>query len=134
MCISDQGLLFIVDGNQGGTFVCDLEGNITKLEAVEGFRGKPTIQGTSADGRYWVGYAREDVIGKGLCKPLLWTDGVAQELPLPDLNYRDEEIWYGVMARGISANGLSTAPPGRTPISACFTGGTKARIPQSRDG
>ena len=38
MCISDQGLLFIVDGNQGGTFVCDLEGNITKLEAVEGFR------------------------------------------------------------------------------------------------
>ena len=31
MCISDQGLLFIVDGNQGGTFVCDLEGNITKF-------------------------------------------------------------------------------------------------------
>ena len=105
MCISDQGLLFIVDGNQGGTFVCDLEGNITKLEALEGFRGKPTIQGTSADGKYWVGYASQAPIGEGLTKPLLWTDGVAAELPLPDLNFRDEEIWYGVMARGISANG-----------------------------
>ena len=82
MCISDQGLLFIVDGNQGGTFVCDLEGNITKLEAVEGFRGKPTIQGTSADGKYWVGYAKKTT--GGLYYPLLWIDGAAQELSLPE--------------------------------------------------
>ena len=105
MCISDQGVLFIHDGSHGGMIIVDTEGNVTKLDAYEGYRGAPIISSVSADGRYWVGYAREDVIGKGLCKPLLWTDGVAQELPLPDLNYRDEEIWYGVMARGISANG-----------------------------
>ncbi len=103
MCISDQGLLFIVDGNQGGTFVCDLEGNITKLEAVEGFRGKPTIQGTSADGKYWVGYAKKTT--GGLYYPLLWIDGAAQELSLPEKNYREEELRAGVMARSISANG-----------------------------
>ena len=103
MAITNQGLLFINDG--GGQIAIDLTGNIFIPEAPAGFTSKPEIQGTSADGVYWVGYAREDAIGKGLCKPLLWTDGVAQELPLPDLNYRNEEIWYGVMARGISANG-----------------------------
>ncbi len=103
MAITNQGLLFISDG--GGQIAIDLTGNIFIPEAPAGFTSKPEIQGTSADGVYWVGYAREDAIGKGLCKPLLWTDGVAQELPLPDLNYRNEEIWYGVMARGISANG-----------------------------
>ena len=105
MAITDQGLLFISDGSNGGQIAIDLTGNIFIPEAPAGFTSKPEIQGTSADGVYWVGYAREDAIGKGLCKPLLWTDGVAQELPLPDLNYRNEEIWYGVMARGISANG-----------------------------
>ena len=105
MAITDQGLLFISDGTNGGQIAIDLTGNIFIPEAPAGFTSKPEIQGTSADGVYWVGYAREDAIGKGLCKPLLWTDGVAQELPLPDLNYRNEEIWYGVMARGISANG-----------------------------
>ena len=103
MAITNQGLLFISDG--GGQIAIDLTGNIFIKEEPAGFTSKPEIQGTSADGVYWVGYAREDAIGKGLCKPLLWTDGVAQELPLPDLNYRNEEIWYGVMARGISANG-----------------------------
>ena len=39
------------------------------------------------------------------CKALLWTDGVPTELPWPDLNYRDEEPWYGGMARGHLANG-----------------------------
>ena len=105
MAITNQGLLFISDGQNGGQIAIDLTGNIFIPEAPAGFTSKPEIQGTSADGVYWVGYAREDAIGKGLCKPLLWTDGVAQELPLPDLNYRNEEIWYGVMARGISANG-----------------------------
>ena len=38
-------------------------------------------------------------------KALLWIDGVPHELPWPELNYRNEEAWYGGMARGISANG-----------------------------
>ena len=81
ICISDQGLLFIKDGNQGGMFVCDLEGNITKLEEVEGLSsGSPTVEATSADGKYWVGYAKEQ--NGGLYRPLLWTDGVPEVLPL----------------------------------------------------
>ena len=38
-------------------------------------------------------------------KPLLWTEGTVAELPMPALNYRNEEFWVGVLARGISANG-----------------------------
>ena len=58
-----------------------------------------------------------------LYKPLLWIDGVPHELPIPDKNFRDEEIWVGVMARGISANGeIIYGTSWRTPISACSIG------------
>ena len=105
--ITDQGLLFISDGQNGGQIAIDLTGNIFIPEAPAGFTGKPQIQGTSADGKYWVGFGMN---GKAFedpapCKALLWIDGVPHELPWPELNYRDEEPWYGGMARGISANG-----------------------------
>ena len=105
--ITDQGLLFISDGQNGGQIAIDLTGNIFIPEAPAGFTSKPDIQGTSADGKYWVGFGMK---GKAFedetpCKALLWTDGVPTELPWPDLNYRNEEAWYGGMARGISANG-----------------------------
>ena len=107
MAITDQGLLFISDGQNGGQIAIDLTGNIFIPEAPAGFTGKPQIQGTSADGKYWVGFGMN---GKAFedpapCKALLWIDGVPHELPWPELNYRDEEPWYGGMARGISANG-----------------------------
>ena len=107
MAITDQGLLFISDGSNGGQIAIDLTGNIFIPEAPAGFTSKPDIQGTSADGKYWVGFGMK---GKAFedetpCKALLWTDGVPTELPWPDLNYRNEEVWYGGMARGISANG-----------------------------
>ena len=107
MAITDQGLLFISDGSNGGQIAIDLTGNIFIPEAPAGFTNKPQIQRTSADGKYWVGFGMK---GKAFedetpCKALLWTDGVPAELPWPDLNYRNEEVWYGGMARGISANG-----------------------------
>ena len=107
MAITDQGLLFISDGFHGGQIAIDLTGNIFIPEAPAGFTSKPDIQGTSADGKYWVGFGMK---GKAFedetpCKALLWTDGVPHELPWPELNYRNEEAWYGGMARGISANG-----------------------------
>ena len=106
-CITDQGLLFIDDGYNGGQIAIDLTGNIFIPEAPAGFTSKPDIQGTSADGKYWVGYGMKGKVGEepAPCKALLWTDGVPAELPWPDLNYRNEEVWYGGMARGISANG-----------------------------
>ena len=107
MAITDQGLLFISDGQNGGQIAIDLTGNLFIPEAPAGFTGKPEIQGTSADGKYWVGYGMKGTAfeDETPCKALLWTDGVPTELPWPDLNYRDEEPWYGGMARGISANG-----------------------------
>ena len=107
MAITDQGLLFISDGQNGGQIAIDLTGNLFIPEAPAGFTGKPEIQGTSADGKYWVGFGMKGKVWEdpAPCKALLWIDGVPTELPWPDLNYRNEEVWYGGMARGISANG-----------------------------
>ena len=106
MAITDQGLLFISDGSNGGQIAIDLTGNIFIPEAPAGFTNKPQIQGTSADGKYWVGYAvNESTLRGGLYHPLLWTDGVPEVLPMPDKNFRNQEFTTGIMARGISANG-----------------------------
>ena len=106
MAITDQGLLFISDGYNGGQIAIDTSGEIFIPEAPAGYRFRPEIQATSADGKYWVGFAQnESGSNGGLTHPLLWIDGVPHELPMLDLNYRDEEIWVGVMARGISADG-----------------------------
>lgn len=108
MCISDQGTLFMVDGQNGGTVVCTIDGDVYKVPTPEGFQFQPTVQGTSADGKYWVGFCVDHpILGPegGLTRPILWTDGNPEALPIPELNYRDEEVWSGVMARGISANG-----------------------------
>ena len=104
--ITDQGLLFISDGYNGGQIAIDTSGEIFIPEAPAGYRFRPEIQATSADGQYWVGFAQnESGSNGGLTHPLLWIDGVPHELPMLDLNYRDEDIWVGVMARGISADG-----------------------------
>ena len=106
MAITDRGLLFISDGYNGGQIAIDTSGEIFIPEAPAGYRFRPEIQATSADGKYWVGFAQnESGSNGGLTHPLLWIDGVPHELPMLDLNYRDEEIWVGVMARGISADG-----------------------------
>lgn len=97
--MSDDGLMFIATGQSGGQVVIDINGDMFVPE-VAGYENKPEISSTSADGKYWVGY-----ILQGMQKPLLWTDGVAEELPMPEKNYRNEEFWAGVLARGISSNG-----------------------------
>ena len=103
MAITDQGLLFISDGTNGGQIAIDLTGDIFIPEAPADFQFRPEIQGTSADGNFWVGFGKKEA--GGLYYPLLWIDGAAQELSLPEKNYREEELRAGVMARSISANG-----------------------------
>lgn len=106
LCISNQGLLFISDGYNGGQIAINLNGDIFIPEAPEGFQFKPQIEAVSADGKYWVGYAvNESTLRGGLYHPLLWTDGVPEVLPMPDKNFRNQEFTTGIMARGISANG-----------------------------
>ena len=103
--ITDNGLLFINDGLNGGQIAIDLTGEIFIPESPAGFEGKPGINATSADGKYWVGDAVDKKGGEGLYRPLLWTDGVPEVLPFPDKNFRNEDFRTGIMARGISANG-----------------------------
>ena len=105
LCISDQGVLFIKDGMNGGMIAIDLNGEIFIPESPAGFEGKPSISATSADGKYWVGYAVDKKGGEGHYRPLLWTDGTPEVLPMPEKGFREQEFTTGVMARGISANG-----------------------------
>ena len=49
LCISDQGVLFIKDGMNGGMIAIDLNGEIFIPESPAGFEGKPSISATSAD-------------------------------------------------------------------------------------
>ena len=105
LLITDDGLLFIDEINSGGQWVIDKDGNHFTTETLplpEGYRGVPQVQGTSADGSKWVGYATR---GDGKYQPLIWIDGEVHELKYPDKNFRDEEFINGIMARGISADG-----------------------------
>ena len=58
MAITDQGLLFISDGYNGGQIAIDTSGEIFIPEAPAGYRFRPEIQATSADGKYWVALPR----------------------------------------------------------------------------
>ncbi len=98
MCISDNGELFIAT-ERDATVMFDLDGNHVEIEAPAGFTGTPSISQVSADG-VWVGWCSKN----GTSYPLKWVNGVAEELPRPELNYRGEEIG-DVQARGISADG-----------------------------
>lgn len=102
--ISDQGMV-IFDTEQGGQMAFQLDGSYERIVTPEGFSSYPTVQSTSADGKYWVGYAMKGKGDDGLYYPVKWTDGVGTALPLPEKSYRDVPFITGAMARGISANG-----------------------------
>ena len=76
MAVTDQGLLFISDGTNGGQIAIDLYGDNFIPEAPADFQFRPEIQGTSADGNFWVGFGKKEA--GGLYYPLLWIDGAAQ--------------------------------------------------------
>lgn len=91
IAITDQGLMFLSNSN-GGQIAINTTGDIIVPEAPAGFQFQPEVQGSSADGRYWVGFAKESNGEEGLTWPLLWTDGVAEKLPMPAKNFRDDVL------------------------------------------
>ncbi len=107
MVMSDDGLLFIHDGQFGRDVVFDKDGNYFVVEA-EGYISRPQVQGTGDGGRKWCGFAMKESdkswTGR-MYYPLVWIDGEIHELKFPDKNFRDEEFWTGIMARGMSADG-----------------------------
>ena len=87
---------------------------------IDGCESWPHVSRTSEDGRYWVGYVTQR---KGFYRPVLWTDGVPELLPMPEKNYRDEDFTTGILdAASPTTAASSTAVRGRTPISAWSTG------------
>lgn len=100
--VSDQGMLFIQETEEYNTIAFDMNGNYFTVEAPAGMR-MATVQGTSADGQYWVGYAQE--IETLMYYGVIWENGVPRVLPSPSKNSYGEELGIGVLARGISADG-----------------------------
>ena len=100
-CVTSQGLMYVVNG-QGDMFAFDMHERNYFIPEVAGYA---TIQvnSSSADGTKWVGRAT----GKGetMYVPLISENGTVRELPMTELNYRNEPHSMGIIARGISADG-----------------------------
>ncbi len=101
--VSDKGEVFYKDQNTSGTIIFDFNGEFSYPDAPEGYDRMPTVQATSLCGKYWVGYGQRT--NGDLYRPIKWTDGVAEELPMPDKDFRGYDFRTGLLARGISANG-----------------------------
>ena len=106
IAVSDRGEAFFYDNLANRSMGFDLNGNVVAYENVPGHAVDATVENISSDGRIWVGYSYDRSVGQGgLCYPVKWVDGVPELLPMPELNVRDEPYCYGIMARGISADG-----------------------------
>lgn len=108
--VTDTGILYITDNENGGNVIFDIDGNYTISEPLEGYGGKkPNVTGVSADGTILVGWAfKKDgsgTLGKGLYHPLIWENGVCRELPMPDKDFNGKDFSVGVMVRGCSIDG-----------------------------
>ena len=104
-CITDQGLIFISDSNDGGTKGIDIDGNVIIPKKPEGFKNEPNVQGSSADGSIWVGYCRSANGDAGMYYPIRWVNGEPEVLPIPDTTAHGTPLSTGFMARGCSHDG-----------------------------
>ncbi len=103
--VTDQGQAFFLDGHMGGCFMIDLEGNIAKPQVPDEYPNGGYVQCVSADGRLWGGWMQTNPNEGPIYHPALWTDGVPELLPIPELNYRNKPYLAGVMVRGMSHDG-----------------------------
>ena len=108
--ITDQGVIFIYDDASLGCVAFDLDGNSFRPQSMAGLSEECTVYASSADGRIWTGdivsYEEDEQYGRvRFYNPVVWIDGEPEVLPLPPLNYRDQPIFAGVIARGMSHDG-----------------------------
>lgn len=99
--ITDDGRLFIENANGGQVIFSQTEQPIVPDASSAGFSVLPVVTATASDCTTWAGYTYSDE----LYRPLVWKGGVAEELPWPEKNFRDEEFGSGIIPRGISADG-----------------------------
>ena len=102
--VTDQGVLYISDSTNGGCVAFDLDGTYTVPKSVAGY-GPLVMQSSSVDGSVMVGYTEGTPYGC-MYGPVKVVDGEVKPLPLPEEgNFRNEEWWAGILARGMSADG-----------------------------
>ena len=106
--ITDYGQLFISDHENGGSVIFDLNGDYMLSSIPEGCTNRGNVMGVSGDGSKWVGYAiseKQEGERIGQYRPIIWEDGEARMLSMPEKNFKGEDFSVGAMARGISADG-----------------------------
>ena len=103
--VTDQGQAFFLNTKGNDCVIIDLEGNITKVQAPEEYKYGGHVQCVSADGRLWGGYVSRPRSEGIQYMPALWTDGVAEVLPIPELNYHNQPHSTGILLRGMSHDG-----------------------------
>lgn len=104
--ISDNGMM-VVPVNSGGfgTVIFDVnEEDYIVPNDVPECSGRPKLYKTSSDGSVMVGYV-SGAPSKVSYQPVKYVDGEAKLLPLPEHNFRYDELWAGIIARGVSADG-----------------------------
>lgn len=105
--VMSDGTVVYHDANVGGSMLYTMQNEVLYPQAPAADMTLTTVSAVSEDDTKWVGYARSS--GKdgkrGLYKPVLWVNGVPQELPMPEKDMRGYDFLVGVMARGISNNG-----------------------------
>ena len=102
--VTDQGVLYISDSTNGGCVAFDLDGTYTVPKSIAGY-GPLVMQSSSVDGSVMVGYTEGTPYGC-MYGPVKVVDGEVKPLPLPEEgNFRNEEWWAGILARGMSADG-----------------------------
>lgn len=102
--VSDAGKACGATGPDGGEYnACTFEnGVITMLQKPTGNFFEGSVRAISADGNLCVGYYNA---GSGTLKPILWKNGVPQQLPLPTIDPMGQTEYLGAIPTGISDDG-----------------------------
>lgn len=101
--VTDDGILFISNETMQG-FLIDKNGEIQDLDRPATCVAA-RVSGVSRGGETWAGWATvEPGLGYKFV-PVVWNNGIATQLPLPDTTIIGDELTFGGYARGCSDDG-----------------------------
>ncbi len=100
-CVDDSGQIFIVSGAMISGYHIEYGGTAEEILVPDEMKSGG-VNGVSADGTIWVGFACPTTGG---WEPMRWVNGVPELLPRDVNNSVGQTMWYGCAARGCSADG-----------------------------
>ncbi len=102
-CVDDNGNIFAVSSVMISGYRMDSTTGLTEAILVPDDCKSGGVNGVSADGTIWVGFACPKT---GLWEPMRWVNGVPEKLDRTETNGTGvENMFYGCVARGCSADG-----------------------------